>query len=217
MFDRPIGKNQAIAHPLADSWIRLEAAEMMSRQGGAAVTMPSNVRPEANAAKYLGSEAGFEACDRAMQTLGGFSYAKEYHVERFWRESRLLKIAPVSQEMVLNYISTRSWACRSRTERKISTMREAVICEPLRTPVGGYGGAAQGCDGRSDLAATVLDGAAAAHGDREAEDIDDVMFGQSIRTARRRRSGVSRRWMPGSTSRCLACRSTAAAGPGCKR
>jgi hypothetical protein len=63
--------------------------------------------PQANAAKFLGSEAGFEACDRAMQTLGGFSYAKEYHVERFWRESRLLKIAPVSQQMVLNYISTK--------------------------------------------------------------------------------------------------------------
>ena len=63
--------------------------------------------PESNAAKFLGSEAGFQACDRAMQTFGGFSYAKEYHVERLWRESRLLKIAPVSQEMVLNYISTK--------------------------------------------------------------------------------------------------------------
>ena len=61
---------------------------------------------EANAAKYLGAEAGFLACDRAMQTHGGFSYAKEYHIERLWRESRLLKVAPISQEMVLNYIST---------------------------------------------------------------------------------------------------------------
>jgi hypothetical protein len=63
--------------------------------------------PEANAAKFLGSEAGFEACDRAMQTHGGFSYSKEYHVERLWRESRLLKVAPISQEMVLNFISSK--------------------------------------------------------------------------------------------------------------
>jgi len=61
--------------------------------------------PEANAAKYLGSEAAFEVCDRAMQTHGGFAYAKEYHIERLWRESRLLKIAPVSQEMVCNFIA----------------------------------------------------------------------------------------------------------------
>lgn len=61
---------------------------------------------EANAAKYLGAEAGFLACDRAMQTHGGFSYAKEYHIERLWREVRLLRLAPISQEMVLNYVST---------------------------------------------------------------------------------------------------------------
>ena len=61
--------------------------------------------PQANAAKFLATEAAFEAADRAMQTHGGYAYAKEYHVERFWRETRLLKIAPISQEMVLNYIS----------------------------------------------------------------------------------------------------------------
>lgn len=61
--------------------------------------------PESNAAKFLGTEAGFQACDRAMQYHGGYSYATEYHIERFWRESRLLKIAPISQEMVLNFIS----------------------------------------------------------------------------------------------------------------
>jgi len=60
----------------------------------------------ANAAKFLGAEAGFLACDRAMQAYGGFGYAKEYHVERLWREARLLRLAPISQEMVLNYIST---------------------------------------------------------------------------------------------------------------
>lgn len=105
VFDRPIGKNQAIAHPLADSWIRLEAAEMMATKAARLFDTRQSCGPESNAAKYLASEAAFEACDRAMQTLGGYSYAKEYHVERYWREARLLKIAPVSQEMVLNYIS----------------------------------------------------------------------------------------------------------------
>lgn len=107
VFDRPIGKNQAVAHPLADSWIRLHAAEQVSMHAARLFDAHLPCGPEANAAKYLGSEAGFEACDRAMQTLGGYSYAKEFHVERFWRESRLLKIAPISQQMVLNYISTK--------------------------------------------------------------------------------------------------------------
>lgn len=107
VFDRPIGKNQAVAHPLADAWIRLEAAQLMGMKAAQLYDAGQKCGPEANAAKFLGSEAGFLACDRAMQTLGGYSYAKEYHVERFWRESRLLKIAPVSQEMVLNYISTK--------------------------------------------------------------------------------------------------------------
>lgn len=107
VFDRPIGKNQAVAHPLADSWIRLHSAERVGLEAAALYDAQLPCGPEANAAKYLGSEAGFEACDRAMQTLGGYSYAKEYHVERLWRESRLLKIAPISQEMILNYISTK--------------------------------------------------------------------------------------------------------------
>ncbi|MGW4336508.1 acyl-CoA dehydrogenase family protein [Rhodococcus koreensis] len=107
VFDRPIGKNQAVAHPLADSWIRLQAAELTAMNAAALFDSHQKCGAEANAAKFLGSEAGFQACDRAMQTLGGYSYAKEYHVERFWRESRLLKVAPVSQEMVLNYISTK--------------------------------------------------------------------------------------------------------------
>jgi alkylation response protein AidB-like acyl-CoA dehydrogenase len=107
VFDRPIGKNQAIAHPLADSWMRLAAAELMGLKAADLYDAHQPCGPESNAAKFLGSEAGFEACDRAMQTFGGYSYAKEYHIERMWRESRLLKIAPVSQEMVLNYISTK--------------------------------------------------------------------------------------------------------------
>lgn len=108
VFDRLIGKNQAIAHPLADSWIRLEAAELNAMRAAALFDAGQSCAREANAAKYLGAEAGFEACDRAMQTYGGFSYAREYHVERLWREARLLEIAPFSQEMVLNYISSQA-------------------------------------------------------------------------------------------------------------
>ena len=106
VFDRAVGKNQAIAHPLADAWIRLEAAELMAMKAAARYDAGLPCGKESNAAKYLGAEAGFQACDRALQTLGGFGYAKEYHVERLWREVRLLRLAPVSQEMVLNYVST---------------------------------------------------------------------------------------------------------------
>lgn len=105
VFDRPIGRNQAIAHPLARAWARLEAAELLALK---AAWLYDHGRPcgaETNAAKYLAAEAGFEACDAALQTLGGFGYAKEYHVERLWREVRLYRIAPVSQEMALNYLS----------------------------------------------------------------------------------------------------------------
>jgi alkylation response protein AidB-like acyl-CoA dehydrogenase len=105
VFDRPIGQNQAVAHPLADSWIRLEAAEMVAMKAARMFDENQPCGPESAAAKFLGAEAGFEACDRAMSTLGGYAYAKEYHVERLWREVRLLRNAPFSQEMVLNYVS----------------------------------------------------------------------------------------------------------------
>ena len=105
VFDRPIGQNQAIAHPLALAWAKLEAAEAMCLK---AAWLFDHGRPcgaESNAAKLLAAEAGFEACDVAVQTHGGYGYAKEFHVERLWREIRLYKIAPVSQQMVLNYLA----------------------------------------------------------------------------------------------------------------
>ena len=105
VFDRPIGQNQAIAPPLALAWARLEAAEAMCLK---AAWLFDHGRPcgaESNAAKLLAAEAGFEACDVAVQTHGGYGYAKEFHVERLWREIRLYKIAPVSQQMVLNYLA----------------------------------------------------------------------------------------------------------------
>ena len=105
VFDRPIGKNQAVQHPLADSWIRMYAAQLVATEAARLYDENKPCGPEANAAKYLATEAAFEVCDRAMQVHGGYAYAREYHIERLWRESRLLKIAPVSQEMVLNFIS----------------------------------------------------------------------------------------------------------------
>jgi hypothetical protein len=107
VFDRPIGKNQAVAHPLAECWMRLEAAENMALKAAELYDNHLSCGPEANAAKFLGAEAGYLACDQAMQTHGGFAYAKEYHVERLWREVRLLRLAPISQEMVLNFVSNK--------------------------------------------------------------------------------------------------------------
>ena len=105
VFGRPIGQNQAIAHPLAAASARLDAAELLAMKAAWLYDCGRPCGAEANAAKYLGAEAGFDACDAAVQTLGGFGYAKEYHVERLWREVRLYRIAPISQEMVLNYLS----------------------------------------------------------------------------------------------------------------
>lgn len=104
VFDRPIGKNQAIQFPLAQAYARLKAASLMVYKGA---WLYDNDRPcgeEANIAKLLAAEAGFDACDASLQTHGGMGYAKEYYIERLWREVRLYKIAPVSQEMATSYI-----------------------------------------------------------------------------------------------------------------
>jgi acyl-CoA dehydrogenase len=106
VFGRPIGMNQGIQFPLADSLARLDAAELTLRK---ATWLYDQGRPcgrEANTAKYLCAEAGFDAADRALQTHGGMGYAEEYHVARYFREARLLKIAPLSQEMVLNFLGS---------------------------------------------------------------------------------------------------------------
>ncbi|TQC50107.1 acyl-CoA dehydrogenase [Rhodococcus sp. WS4] len=104
VFGRPIGMNQGLQFPLADSLARLDAAELVLRK---ATWLYDNGKPcarEANMAKYLCADAGFQAADRALQTHGGMGYAEEYHVARYFREARLTKIAPLSQEMVLNYL-----------------------------------------------------------------------------------------------------------------
>lgn len=105
VFDRPIGKNQGIAFPLAHAHAQLRAASMMIREAATLIDAGRPCGEEANLAKYLAAEAGFFAADRAVQTLGGFGYATEYHVERYFREARLPRIAPISQELVLAYVA----------------------------------------------------------------------------------------------------------------
>jgi acyl-CoA dehydrogenase len=107
VFDRPIGQNQGVAHPLALAWARLEGAWQLTLRAAWLFDRGEPCGAEANAAKILAAEAGFEAADAALQTFGGFGYAKEFDVERLWREVRLYKIAPVSQQMALNYLAER--------------------------------------------------------------------------------------------------------------
>ncbi len=107
VFGRPIGQNQAIQHPLADSWANLEAANLMVFKAASLYDADQPCGAEANAAKYLAAEAGFTACERAVMSHGGMGYAKEFHVERYMREIFIARIAPVSREMILNFISER--------------------------------------------------------------------------------------------------------------
>jgi len=107
VFDRPIGQNQAIQHPLAQCWMELEAADLMVFKAAWLYDHGESAGPAANAAKYLGAEAGHKACQTAVMTLGGFGYAKEYHVERYFRESMIPRLAPVSRELILCFIAER--------------------------------------------------------------------------------------------------------------
>jgi acyl-CoA dehydrogenase len=105
VYGRPIGKNQGIAFPLAEAYSRLSAAELVVRKAGWMIDAGLPAGPDANMAKFLATDAGFAAADIAMQVHGGFGYAEEYHVARYWREARLMKIAPLPQEMILAYIA----------------------------------------------------------------------------------------------------------------
>ncbi len=107
VFDRPIGQNQGVAHPLARAWAELEAANLMAFKAAALFDAGRECGAEANAAKYLGGEAGFHACETAVFTLGGMGYAKEFDVERYFRESMIARLAPISREMIFNYIAER--------------------------------------------------------------------------------------------------------------
>ena len=107
VFGRQIGQNQAIQHPLASSWSELEAANLMAYRAAELYDKGQECGAESNAAKYVAGVAGFTACERAIMTHGGMGYAKEFHVERYMREMMIARIAPVSREMILNYISER--------------------------------------------------------------------------------------------------------------
>jgi acyl-CoA dehydrogenase len=107
VFDRPIGQNQAVQHPLAASWMALEAADLMTFKAAALYDARKPCGAEANAAKYLAGEACFEACQQAVMTHGGYGYAREYHVERYLREAFVGRIAPVTPHLILCYIAER--------------------------------------------------------------------------------------------------------------
>ena len=105
VFDRPIGQNQGIQHPLAKSWMELEAADLMVFKAAGLYDAKQSCAAEANAAKYLAAEACFHACENAIMTHGGMGYAKEYHVERYLRESWIPRLAPVSPQLILCFIA----------------------------------------------------------------------------------------------------------------
>lgn len=105
VFDRLIGKNQGIQHPLAQSWIELEAANLMVLKAASRYDAHKNCAAEANAAKFLAGEACFNACQNAILTHGGMGYAKEYHVERYMREAWIPRLAPVSPQLILCFIA----------------------------------------------------------------------------------------------------------------
>jgi acyl-CoA dehydrogenase len=105
VFGRPIGQNQSIQHPLAECWTELEAAELMMLKAAWQYDQGMACGPAANAAKYLAAEAGYKACQTAVMTHGGYGYAKEYHVERYFRESMIPRIAPVTSQLILCFIA----------------------------------------------------------------------------------------------------------------
>ncbi|MBL8344084.1 MAG: acyl-CoA/acyl-ACP dehydrogenase [Rubrivivax sp.] len=107
VFDRPIGQNQGIQHPLARNWVELEAAQLLTMKAAWLYDSGRDCGAEANAAKYLAAEAGFRACEQAILTHGGMGYSKEFHVERYLREIMITRIAPVSREMILSHIAER--------------------------------------------------------------------------------------------------------------
>jgi acyl-CoA dehydrogenase len=107
VFDRPIGQNQAIQHPLAANWMALEAAGLMVAKAAWLYDQGRSCGAEANSAKYLAGEAAFDACQQAVMTHGGYGYAAEYHVERYLREALLGRIAPITPQLILCYVAER--------------------------------------------------------------------------------------------------------------
>ena len=108
VFGRPIGKNQAIQHPLAESWMELQAAHLMVHKAAWLYDQGKPCGAEANSAKFLAAEAGYRACERAILTHGGMGYAREFHVERYLREAWIPRLAPVSAQLILCFIAEKA-------------------------------------------------------------------------------------------------------------
>jgi acyl-CoA dehydrogenase len=107
VFGRPIGQNQGIQHPMAKAWMQLAAAELMVWKAAGLFDAGKECGVEANTAKFLAAEAGYEACQTAVMSMGGMGYAQEYHVERYLREVLIPRIAPVSPHQIMNFIAER--------------------------------------------------------------------------------------------------------------
>lgn len=105
VFDRPIGMNQSIQHPLAERWMYLEAAWAMVMKGAWLYDHQQPCGAEANTSKFLGARAGYDACLQSVLTHGGFGYAKEYHVERLLREVTITRIAPITEQLIMSFIA----------------------------------------------------------------------------------------------------------------
>jgi acyl-CoA dehydrogenase len=105
VFDRPIGQNQGIQHPLAEKWMYLESAWLMAMKAAELYDTGKPCGAEANSAKFLGARAGHDAAWQAIMTHGGFGYAKEYHVERLYREAALTRLAPITEQLILSFIA----------------------------------------------------------------------------------------------------------------
>lgn len=108
VFDRPIGQNQGVQHPLAACWMQLEAANLMVFKAASLYDRDRPCATEANAGKYLAGEAAFKACETALMTHGGMGYAKEFHVERYLRESLIARIAPITPHLILSFIAEKA-------------------------------------------------------------------------------------------------------------
>ena len=108
VFDRPIGQNQGVQHPLAERWIELEAADLLTMRAAWLYDHGKPCGTEANAAKYFAAEAGYKACETAVLSHGGMGYSREFHVERYLREAMLTRIAPISPQLILSFIAEKA-------------------------------------------------------------------------------------------------------------
>jgi acyl-CoA dehydrogenase len=140
VFDRPIGQNQAIQHPLAACWMGLEAANLMAFKAASLYDAGQPCGVEANAAKYLAGEACFKACETALMTHGGMGYAKEFHVERYLRESLVVRIAPITPHLILSFIAEKALGLPKSYSREVPCQRGTGAGAPVVFGLAACGG-----------------------------------------------------------------------------